>query len=243
MKAYFDYHSKLDLFRPFSLEHIITMTIIFFLSILICIFRKNIKEQRRFYRFTLAFMILAANVLYHLWLLNEHAWSVKKALPLQLSDLAALLAIVMLLSKSKRIFQFVYFAGVASAIQAIVTPDLYHFSFPHFLYFQSFVSHGGVILASLFMVVAFGYRPTIRAMWWTILCVNLYAVFIYFMNRRLGSNYMYIMKKAGMNTLLNILGPWPWYLIWVELVMIVSFYILYSPFWFKKKKGKGVFGL
>jgi hypothetical integral membrane protein (TIGR02206 family) len=168
---------------------------------------------------------------------SEDAWTVKKALPLQLSDLAALLAVVMLVTKSDRIFQFMYFAGLGSAIQVILTPDLYKFSFPHFLFFQSFVSHGGVVLACLFMVVVLGYRPNIRAMWVTILIVNLYAGCLFIVNKTLGSNYMYIMRKAGMS-ILNFLGPWPWYLLSVELLMIVSFYILYSPFWIKQHLAK-----
>ncbi|WKB35994.1 TIGR02206 family membrane protein [Terrilactibacillus sp. S3-3] len=179
---FFQYHSKLELFRPFSTDHLITMAIILVLCILLFVFRKKLKEKgkRKLFRFTLAFIILAANVWYHLWLVSENAWSAKKALPLQLSDLAAFLAVVMLLTKSYRIFQFMYFAGLGSAIQVIVTPDLYHFSFPHFLYFQSFVSHGGVVLACLFMIVAFNYRPTIRSMWVTILIINIYAVCVFF---------------------------------------------------------------
>lgn len=241
MRAFFQYDSKLKLFHPFSADHLITIAIIVILCILLFVFRKKLKEKgkRNVFRFTLAFIILAANVWYHLWLVSEKAWSAKNALPLQLSDLAALLATVMLLTKSLRIFQFMYFAGLGSAIQVIVTPDLYHFSFPHFLYFQSFVSHGGVVLACIFMIVAFGYRPTIRSMWMTILIVNIYAVCVFFINKQLGSNYLYLMKKAGMNTILNYFGPWPWYLLSMELAMILSFYILYTPFWIKKKIEKG----
>lgn len=239
MKEFFEYHSKLDLFHPFSTEHLITMAIIFTLSIFLFVYRKKLEGKRKLFRYALASIILMVNVWYHLWLVSEHAWSVKKALPLQLSDLAALLAIVMLLTRSERVFQFMYFAGLGSAIQAIVTPDLYHFSFPHFLYFQSFISHGGVVLSCLLMVVAFSYRPTIRSLWVTVLIVNLYAVCVFFINKQLGSNYMYIMKKAGMNTILTILGPWPWYLLSVEILMILSFYLLYSPFWIKSKFKKG----
>src|SRR5579875_579049 len=237
MKAYIQYHSKLALFRPFSLDHLITLAILFILCVFLFVFKNKLKEEgkRKVFRITMAVIILVDNVLYHVWLVYEHAWLVKTALPLHLSDLAAFLAVVMLLSKSNPIFQFMYFAGLGSAIQAILTPDLHHFSFPHFLYFQSFISHGGVVLACLFMVAAFNYRPTIRSMWVTILIVNLYGIFVFLINKWLDSNYLYIMKKAGMNRILNYLGPWPWYLISMEIVMIFSFYILYSPFWIKKK--------
>jgi hypothetical integral membrane protein (TIGR02206 family) len=88
------------------------------------------------------------------------------------------------------------------------------------------------------MVVAYNYRPTIPSMWVTILIVTIYGGCVFFLNKVLGSNYLYIMKKAGM-TILNYFGPWPWYLLTMELAMILSFYILYSPFWIKRKLENG----
>lgn len=237
MQAFFQFHSKLKPFHLFSVEHLLTMGIILLLSALIFIFRNKLveKRNRRIFGYFLALLLLVTDALQHLWLLYENAWTLKRALPLQLSDLAVILAIVMLLTRSNELFQFMYFAGLGSSIQAILTPDLGKFSFPHFQYIEFFVSHGGVVLACLFMVVAFSFRPTIRAMWMTILIVNLYSASIFFLNKLLGANYLYIMKKPGNASLLNFLGSWPWYLIWMELVMILCFYIQYSPFWIKRK--------
>lgn len=237
MQTFFQFHSKLDSFRLFSGEHLLTIGITGILGVLLFVFRKQIQEQgkKRLFRFSLAFLLLASEAFYHLWLVYENAWSLKTALPLHLSDLAVILAIVMLLTNSFRIFQFMYFTGLGSSIQAIVTPDLGPFSFPHFRYIEFFVSHGGVVLACLFMVVACKYRPTIPSMWVTVLIVNLYAACVFFLNKSLGANYLYIMKKPGNASLLDYLGPWPWYLLSLELVMIVSFYFLYSPFWLKRK--------
>ncbi|WP_129688249.1 TIGR02206 family membrane protein [Gottfriedia acidiceleris] len=237
MERYFQFHSKLGPFRLFSLDHLLTIGIILILGVLLFVFRKQIQKsgKERLFRFSLAFLLLASESFYHIWLVYENSWSLKSALPLELSDIAVILAIVMLLTNSYRLFQFMYFAGLGSSIQAIVTPDLDHFSFPHFRYFEFFVSHGGVVLACLFMVFASKYRPTIRSMWVTILIVNLYAACIFFINKTLGANYMYLMKKPKTASLLDYLGPWPWYLLSSELVMIVSFYLLYSPFWLKRK--------
>ncbi|MGG0237252.1 TIGR02206 family membrane protein [Bacillus rhizoplanae] len=240
MQKFFQFHSKLDPFRLFSKEHLFTLGIILVLCILLVIFRKQLQEQgrERLFRFSLAFLLLAFEVLNHLWLVYENAWSPKTALPLQLSDLAVILAIVMLLTRSFRLFQFMYFAGLASSIQAIITPDLGKFSFPHFRYIEFFVSHGGVVIACLFMVVVCKYRPTIPSMWVTILIVNLYAACVFFLDKWLGANYLYIMKKPKSASLLDYLGPWPWYLLSMELMMIVSFYLLYSPFWLTRKIGR-----
>ncbi|WP_373605038.1 YwaF family protein [Bacillus sp. AFS002410] len=237
MHKYFQFHSKMDKFHLFSVEHLLTIGIILALCILLFIFRKKLQEQvnERFIRYSLALLLFASEVFYQLWLLYENAWSLKTALPLQLSDIAVILAIVMLLTNSYRLFQFMYFAGLGSSIQAIVTPDLDRFSFPHIRYFEFFVSHGGVVLACLFMVAVCKYRPTISSLWVTALIVNLYAACVFFINKSLKTNFLYIMKKPASASLLDYLGPWPWYILSLELVMIVSFYILYSPFWLKKK--------
>lgn len=208
------------------------------LSVLLFVFRKQIQEQgkKRVFRFSLAFLLFATYAFFHLWLVYEkNAWSIKKDLPLHLSDLAVILAPLMLLTNSYRLFQFMYFTGLGGSIQAIVTPDLVQYSFPHFRYISFFVLHGGVVLACLFMVVSYKYRPTIRSMWVTVLIINLYAACVFFLNKWLGSNYLYLMKKPGNASLLDYLGPWPWYLLSLELVMIVSFYLLYSPFWLKRE--------
>ncbi|ETI66325.1 YwaF family protein [Neobacillus vireti] len=237
MQAYFQFHSKLDSFRLFSVEHLITIGIIFILCLLLFLFRNElrIEEKGRLIRYFLAVFLVASDVLEHLWLVVENAWSIRRDLPLHLSDLVVILAIVMLLTRSEKLFQFMYFAGLGSSIQAILTPDLGRFSFPHFQYIEFFVSHGGVVLACLFMVAAFHYRPTFRSMWVTILLVNLYAVCVFFLNKLLGANYLYIMKKPKSTSLLDYLGPWPWYLLSLELVMVLSFFILYIPFWNKRK--------
>jgi len=235
MQTYFHVHSKLHPFRIFSLEHIVTMGIIFVFSILVFVFKNKLEEKGKYFRITLALLILVSDTSQQLWLLYEHAWSLKRALPLQLSDLTAILASVMLLTMSYRLFQFMYFAGLGSSILAILTPDLSRYSFPHFQYIEFFVSHGGVVLACLLMVAVLDFRPTISSMWATILIVSIYSGCIFFLNKFLGSKYLYIMKKPRNASLLDYLGPWPWYLISLELVMIFSFYILYSPFWIKRK--------
>jgi hypothetical integral membrane protein (TIGR02206 family) len=237
LQTYFQMNTKTAPFRLFSGEHLMTIGIILLLCVLLFVYSERLQEQRkqRIFRYSMAFLLLATYAFYNLWLIHEKAWSPKTALPLQLSDLVVLLAIVMLLMNSYRLFQFMYFAGLGSSIQAILTPDLGQYSFPHFRYIEFFVLHGGVVLACLFMVVACRYRPTIHSIWVTVLVVNLYAVCVFFFNKWLGSNYLYLMKKPESASLLDYLGPWPWYLLSMEVVMIASFYLLYSPFWIKRK--------
>lgn len=138
--------------------------------------------------------------------------------------------------KSKKLFAFLYFAGLGSAIQAMATPDLGAYTFPHFRYIVFFVSHGCVFLACLFMASAEKYRPSVLALWVSVLIVNLYGACVFFIDRVLHANYLYLMKKPKTVSLLNVFGPWPWYLLSMEAAVILSFFILYIPFWLLKKR-------
>ncbi|GGE43582.1 hypothetical protein GCM10011391_22930 [Pullulanibacillus camelliae] len=237
MKAFFDYHPHYESFQLFAWQHIVTMLILLILGILIFVFKDQLRVPRRRIPIcsVLACLLFIAYGALQLWLIAERAWDWKKDLPLQLSDSVVILAIVMLAMASERLFQFMYFAGLGSSLQAIITPDLGRFGFPHFRYFEFFVAHGGVVLACLFMVACYRYRPTLRSLWITFMIINGYGGLVFCLNKWLGANYLYMMKKPRSASLLSVLGPWPWYLLSLELVMLISFFILYCPFWLRQK--------
>lgn len=93
--------------------------------------------------------------------------------------------------------------------------------------YSLFISHGSVFLSCLLMAVIGTYRLRQRSLWVTVLIVNLYGGIIYLVDRWLKANYMYLTKKPGGSSLLDVLGPWPWYIASAEAITIASFFILY----------------
>ena len=144
-------------------------------------------------------------------------WSVKYDLPLQLTDAVSLVTAAALWSFARgtpraRLVELVYFWGLSASLQAVLTPDL-AYSFPSVFYFTYFGYHLGAVLAALIFVFGLRMYPrpgAVRRVYaaslaWTALAAAGDLV--------TGGNYMYLSHKPVHGSLLNLMGPWPWYIV------------------------------
>jgi uncharacterized membrane protein YwaF len=83
------------------------------------------------------------------------------------------------------------------------------------------------------MVTVEGFRPTLPRLPWVILITDLYWAFCGWVNTLIGSNYLYTQGKLPTPSLLDYLGPWPWYLVWMEVIGVLLCLALYTPFAFQ----------
>lgn len=114
--------------------------------------------------------------------------------------------------------------------------DLGVYIFFYFWYIVFFVFYGCVFFVCLFMVSVEKYRLLVYVFWVLVLIVNLYGVCVFFIDCVLNVNYFYLMKKLKIVLFLNVFGFWLWYFFLMEVVVILSFFILYILFWLLKKR-------
>jgi len=138
----------------------------------------------------------------------------------------------MLITRSYRLYEICYFWGLAGATQALITPDVGRYGFPHFRFFQCFVSHGLIVTAVLFMTFVEGMRPGLGSLLRALLALNLYAAFIGMVNLLLKANYGFVCRKPDDPSLIDVLGPWPWYLLSLEAAALIGLFLVYLPFLF-----------
>ena len=151
-------------------------------------------------------------------------------LPLQVCSLLVWLGGWMLVTKSYKIYEFMYLIGIGGAIQALATPDLGIYGFPHFRFFQTFISHGLIVTSAIYMTVVEGFRPTWKSLLRVAIWMNIYMVAIYFLNTAIGSNYLMVNHKPETPSLLDLLPAWPIYILYMEGLGILTFILLYTPF-------------
>jgi hypothetical integral membrane protein (TIGR02206 family) len=167
---------------------------------------------------------------WHVWNAAVGQWSLKTMLPLHVCSILVWLGGYALVSKNYRIYEVLYFLGIAGAFQALLTPDLGIYGFPHFRFFQTMISHGLIITAAVVLTVVEGMRPTWRSLLRVMVTTNVYMLVVFGINTLLGSNYMYVNRKPDTASLIDLMPAWPWYLPWLEVLGLVLFVLLYLPF-------------
>lgn len=155
------------------------------------------------------------------------AW--KDALPLQVCDLATFFCVFALCGRYRWSFELAYFWGLAGTLQAIITPDL-DANFPQTRFFTFFISHSGVVGAVVYMVLAMKMRPTWGSLWRAYGWILAYALVVGIMDWALGVNYGYLCQKPAHASLMDYMGPWPWYIGSLMGIGLLSFIIYYLPF-------------
>ena len=135
-----------------------------------------------------------------------------------------------LLTRSYRVFELVFFIGIVGASQTLLTPEAGIYGLPHFRAIQTLAAHSLIVIALVYMATIEGFRPTLASVWKTMLWANVYMLFVTGINYMLGSNYMYTLRKPATASLLDYMGPWPWYLFFAEFVALFLFLLLYLPF-------------
>jgi hypothetical integral membrane protein (TIGR02206 family) len=151
-------------------------------------------------------------------------------LPLDLCDLTLWLTVYALATLTPWALEAVYYLGLAGSGMALLTPDLAGVPFPSYPAVQFFLGHGAVVASVLFLVWTGTLRARPGAWWRTFLAVNGFAAAVALVNLRFGTNYMYLCEKPRSGSLLDLLGPWPWYVLAGEVVALGLLFLLSLPF-------------
>jgi len=150
-------------------------------------------------------------------------------LPLHMCAVSIYLIPIMLLARNRYIYEIIWFWGIAGTAQAIITPDLSH-GFPSFVFFRFFVAHAGIVAAALLATWGLKMRPGKGAVLRVLIVSNIFAILVAVLNYIIpDANYMFLCEPPEGESPMFFL-PWPWYILFLEVVALVGFTALYLPF-------------
>ena len=168
-------------------------------------------------------------------------WDLQWSLPLQMCSLSAIMSGVLPLIENTNlnknhkqwIFEFLFYYSIG-AFYSILTP-VYTTGINGLIYYEYYISHGGILFTSIYFFIILGYRP--RAYSW--LKVFLYTqpilLTIHLVNYLIGgqANYFYTMEPPIADNPL-VMGQYPMHIILLNIFALIHFALLY----FLTKKSK-----
>jgi hypothetical integral membrane protein (TIGR02206 family) len=231
---YFSYHYDGGAFVQGGIAHLSAILVIIVMIFAAWRFPFS-KKHRWVIRIGMAFLLLVNEIFWHLWHAYFNLWTLQTLLPLNLCNLMVIVSVLTLITRNQIGYEFIYLLGIPAAMQVLITPALGSWGFPHILFFQIFISHGGIVFAALFLTLSERMQPegwgAVRRV---VLWATLYAAVIFILNQYLGSNYLFLAYKPPAVTLLDYIGPWPWYIISMEVIGLLLVVVLYLPFHLKR---------
>jgi uncharacterized membrane protein YwaF len=144
--------------------------------------------------------LIAWFIAYHVVVLAQGRYELDSDLPLHLTDAVTVVAAVALWTRRPLAFELTWFWGLTASLQAVLTPDLGTDD-----RFPSFLYWHYFVTHGGVAVAAVGNALT-------------------------GGNYMFLREKPDASTLLDYMGPWPWYILTAALVALAMFALLDLPF-------------
>jgi hypothetical integral membrane protein (TIGR02206 family) len=150
-------------------------------------------------------------------------------LPLDFCSAGAYLSAYLLWKRSFPVYEVLYFWAFGGTLQAIVTPDLLD-PFPHVNFFAFFLGHGLIIVSVLYATLGFHFRPQVSSIAKAIAVTLAFTALVAPLNYLLDTNYLYLRHKPDQASLMDYMGPWPWYVPVVILVGIGVMFLCYLPF-------------
>jgi hypothetical integral membrane protein (TIGR02206 family) len=155
-------------------------------------------------------------------------FTLEHSLPLQICDFAWIVVAWALLTFDRLASALTYYWGLTLSVQGLVQPTLTQ-PFPDLEFFVFWAKHVLIVWGAVYLCLSlrhgpdwWGYR---RAVVWTLV----WLVVVLGVNAWAGSNYGYVNRKPSETTVLNLLGPWPLYLLAEMAILLVGWALITVP--------------
>ncbi len=228
-----------DRFEAFTAQHYLLLGIFAVGCVAVALWGRSHRSTggERWARRGFALAVAFVGVGMQAYQLTPGDFDLDTSLPLALCDLATAAAVIALWTRGPRATAFTYYVGLTLTIQGVITPSLGE-SFPHPRFFGFWALHFLVIWAAVYLTWGLGLRPTWRRYGFTVGVTATWAVVVYLFNVAADTNYGYLNEKPRSASLLDLMGPWPWYVVVEVAVISVGWALLLTLPWYAVRRAR-----
>lgn len=221
-------------FAAYGPSHVVVLVVfVVGAAALVWLGRRQTESQARRFSRVMAVLLLAVFGIALVYKMLEPAMDT--SVPLQLCDIAEVTAVYALWSQRHWAYALTYFWGLVLSTQALITPDVGGPDFPDHLFLTFFALHLLVIWAAIYLTWGRGMRPRWSSYRFTVIATLAWAAFTIAFNVVANTNYGYLNGKPPVASILDVLGPWPVYLL-VEIALVVIVWALMTWPWERARR-------
>ncbi|AII11198.1 MULTISPECIES: YwaF family protein [Rhodococcus] len=188
--------------------------------------RQTESQARRFGRFLGA---VTAAIYVSVLIYSLIPPSIGGSVPLNLTDLATVAGAYALWSQRHWPFALTYYWGLVLSSQALISPVLKSPDFPNYVFLAFWGIHLLVVWAAIYLTWGRGMRPQWRSYRIAVMVTGLWATATFIFNSIAGTNYGFLNEKPATASLLDVMGPWPVYLLTGATLILIVWALLTWP--------------
>lgn len=209
--------------QPFTWQHGI-LILLGILGVIVtlktAIMIKDSGYEKRIKR-SFAVWLILLELIYHLHYWTHGLFSV----PLHVCSLGVMFSIAILLTDSKKVFDYLFFIGIFGGLIALFIPNSLGYTYYNMRYYHFILLHLSIAIVPIYYYKAYDYRISLKSVYKTFALLVCLTPLVTFVNINYDKNYMFIGDKPQI--LASILPDWPYYIIIFGVALFIAFHGLY----------------
>ena len=162
-------------------------------------------------------------------------FNIAGSIPLQLSDVLRFVCAYALWSRRFWAVSLVYYWALSFNVQSLVTPNLHLGAHPVYEFIAYWAPHILVMWTVMLLIWGLGQRPDWRSYRLAILATLIWAIVAFTFNVLAGTNYGFLNATPASPSLLDVMGPWPIYLLVAFVAMFVVWALMTLPWTVRRR--------
>ena len=195
--------------------------------LLVWIGRRQSETQARLLGRVLAALTVAIYAAALAYLLSPP--TIERSVPLRLTDLATVTAAYALWSQRQWAYALTYYWGLTLSSQALISPVFTSPDFPSVQFLAFWGMHLLVVWAAIYLTWGRGMRPTWHSYRIVVVTTAIWAVVTLTFNRIAGTDYGFLNHKPATASALDVLGPWPFYILTGGALLVIVWALMTWP--------------
>ncbi|MDO5495364.1 MAG: TIGR02206 family membrane protein [bacterium] len=204
----------------FGVDHLLYIAIMAVCLAALLTSRHWVRRNREWFRWVLFGVSAAQFTVLYAWYLLETGFDLAEALPLHISRASTILGMAFLATRSRRVMDVAFYLGLFAYLTFLMPQRIYPIT--HVIGWSFLISHIMTILLPVFAAIAYGWRPTVPALWRSFAWFLGYFALVLVVNPLVGGNYFYLRERPLLKGL-----PSPAYEALAVAVTLLLFWIGY----------------